>query len=104
MNYNPTPRTELLKNTDLVQQHHVLVENEILRTHLRLALQEMQVRATSNTPADNFNACAAAHLRMLGAQDFLDIFLNMAETETTAPRKDVGNLPGNVATLPRQKN
>lgn len=102
MNYNPTPRSAFLKSQELIKQHHELVENETLRMHLRIALQEMQVRAAANTEANNFNACAAAHLRMLGAQDFVDIFLNLAETEAPAKRVETGNLPGNVAQMPRK--
>lgn len=102
MNYNPSPRSEFLKDSLAVTNHHTLVEDPCLRKHLAIAMSEMQLRASMNTDATNFNQCAAAHLRMLGAQDFVDIFLNLAETKVTEKRPDVGNLPGNVATLPRK--
>lgn len=101
MNYNPTPRAELLKSPEIVKRHHEFVENDLLRSHLKIALQEMQVRAAANTDASNFNQCAAAHLRMLGAQDFVDIFLNLAETNPIPPKTDTTNLPGNIAKLSR---
>lgn len=102
MNYNPTPRSEMLKSPEIVKRHHELVENDWLRAHLRIALQEMQIRASANTDANNFNACAAAHLRMLGAQDFVEIFLNLVETPVLETKKESTNLPGNVASLPRK--
>lgn len=105
MNYNPTPRVEFHKSAESIKRHHELVEDETLRSHLRIALQEMQVRASMNTDAANFNQCAAAHLRMLGAQDFLDIFLNLAENmDAAVARKDTINLPQNRPSVPARGN
>lgn len=98
MNYNPSPKAEFLKNAEHIKKHHELVENAYLYDHLQLALQEMQRRAAQNTEPSNFNACAASHLRLLGAQDFLDIFLNLAETPAASTRTDTANLASNVPT------
>ena len=93
MNYNPNPRTEFLKDTEADNQ---------LRAHMIVAMAEMQRRFSMNTEPNNFNLCASAHLQMLGAQVFMDIFLNLAETAVAETRKDTGNLPSNVTTLPRK--
>lgn len=95
MNYNPSPKAEFLKNSQLVKNHHELVEDTRLRISLEAAMQEMQRRAAQVDPA-NFNLCASAHLRMLGAQEFVDTFLNLAETQVATARTDTTNLPGNV--------
>lgn len=102
MNYNPPPRKELIESPEAIKRHHELVENETLRTHLRIALQEMQMRAAANTDPSNLQLCASAHLRMLGAHDFVDIFLNLVETAQPEAKKETTNLPGNVASLPRK--
>lgn len=102
MNYNPTPRNELMKSPEAISSHHVLVENEVLRHHLRVSLQEMQMRASANTDASNLQLCAAAHLRMLGAQDFVEIFLNLVEAPAVEAKKDSTNLPENVRSMPRK--
>ena len=104
MNYNPSTKSEFLKYHIAVKNHHELVENPVLRRHIEFALSEMQRRAAQGTPPGEFNACAAAHLRMLGAQDFLDIFLNLAEASTPTTKTDTSNLPGNVSTMPTRKN
>lgn len=97
MNYNPSAKAEFLKNAALLKQHHDLVENPHFRDALDITMKEMQRRATLTDPS-NLNACAASHLRMLGAQEFVDTLLNLAEAPTTATRTDSANLAGNVPT------
>lgn len=99
MNYNPSPKAEFLKSEDNCKAHRQMVENESLRHSLEVALFEMQRRAAQYTESTNFNACAASHLRLLGAHDFIDIFLNLAEQPVAAQRTNADNLPGNVTTL-----
>jgi len=55
MNYNPNPRTELLKDTEAIKKHHLFAEDNQLRAHLLIAMGEMQRRAAMNTDASNFN-------------------------------------------------
>jgi hypothetical protein len=104
MQRNPSPRSEFLSSADAVKAHHELIESPALAVALEVTMSEMQRRAAVGTDATNFNQCAASHLRMLGAQEFMDVLLNLAETEVAKPRQDNSNLPGNVATLPRGKN
>lgn len=97
MNYNPSPKSEFLKNAANLKAHHDLVENDSLRYSLNCALLEMSRRICNGAPADNMGACAAAHLRMLGAQDFVEMFLNLAEAPSLPAKSPSGNLPSNVA-------
>lgn len=102
MNYNPTPKSEFLKDPEAVKAHHVLVENPLLRRSIEVTLMEMSRQICNNCPPDNMGGCAAAHLRMLGAQDFIALFMNLAEEATPVSRKDSSNLPSNVSSLPRK--
>lgn len=104
MNHNPTPKVEFQKNPAFVKNHVQLVEDERLRYSLRVALEEMQRRSAAGTDTTNFNFCAASHLRLLGAQDFIEIFLNLGEQMQPAARTDTANLPGNVSQMPTRKN
>lgn len=103
-NFNPSPQSELLKDPKAVASHHLLVENLTLRKHLEIALLEMQRRAAAGTDTTNFNFCAASHLRLLGAQDFLSIFFNLAEEMKPGVRTDTTNLPANMVSMPSRKN
>lgn len=96
MNYNTTPKADFLKDSAAVANHHKLVENLTLRKHMEIALLEMQRRAAAGTDTTNLNFCAASHLRLLGAQDFIEIFLNLAETMAPGVKTDTTNLPGNI--------
>ena len=96
MNYNPTPQSVFLRDPELIKIHHALVEREDLRSCLNIALLEMQRRSANGTDPANFNACAASHLRILGAQDFISIFLNLAEQMQPASKTDTTNLPSNT--------
>lgn len=104
MNRNPSPKSEFAADALLVKGHHELLDIPALQIAIESALAELHRRAAQHTDPTNFNACAASHLRLLGAQDFVDTFLNLAEVQVAEKRVDSTNLPGNVATLPRQKN
>ena len=47
-------------------------------------------------------ACAAAHLRCLGAHDFVSTFYNLAEQVELADKPKTMNLPGNVSQMPKR--
>lgn len=100
MNYNPSPKSELLTNPEFIKHHHALVENSILRDHINVAMLEMTRRICDKAPADNIGACAAGHLRMLGAHDFVSLFMNLAESESPERAKVSDNLPSNVSSIP----
>lgn len=95
MNYNPSPQSEFAKNPQLVKNHHDLVENHNLRLAIENALLEYQRRQANNTVTD-IGSCAVGFLRIQGAQQFVDMFYNLAESATLERAADVVNLPGNL--------
>jgi hypothetical protein len=98
MNYNPTPKSEFVKSPENIKAHHALLEDAVLRKHLEVALSELGRRIADNSPPE-MGACAAAHLRMLGAHDFVEIFLNLGETVVLQVKGDNLNLPSNVKSM-----
>lgn len=103
MNYNLQPKDEFQSSPDNIKNHHVVVENPAVRRGIEVALAQMQHSAAAATDPANFNACAASHLRMLGAKDFIAIFLNLAEAYAPAAKIDTTNLSGNIRQLPQVK-
>lgn len=99
MNYNPGLRDELRKDPNACKAHRSLVENPTLRRSFEITLLEMQRRAAAGTDTTNGNFCAASHLRMLGAQEFADLFLNLAESPVPSVKTDSVNLPANITKL-----
>lgn len=96
MNYFTSPKSDFIKDGASVINHHKIIENPLLRKHMEIALMEMQRRAAAGTDSANFNLCAASHLRLLGAQDFMEIFYNLAEQMQPGVRTDTANLPANI--------
>lgn len=96
MNYNPSPKSVFQSDPNLVKTHRSLVEREDLRNSLNTTLLQISREICERAPND-MGSCAAAHLRMLGAQEFVKEFLNLAETPTASIRTESGNLPSNVA-------
>lgn len=101
MNYSITPKADLLKSEGRIKEHHKLVENEFLRDHLQTALLEYSKRQVALSAPD-LGGCAACHLRLQGATEFVDLFLNLAEVASATARTDTTNLPSNVRSLPRK--
>ena len=92
---NPSPKQRFIESKDLVSKHRDLVASSQFQMAADLALLEYQ-RQLSMTPFDNYNACAAAHMRMTGAQEFLQQFRNLAETVVPPKREVGGNLDHKV--------
>lgn len=94
-NYCPTPREEFIKHNDHVAAHHTVVENAHVRRSIEVALSEYALRQTRLSATD-LGGCAACHLRLQGAHEFIRLFYNLCETEQVTPRTDTTNLPSNV--------
>lgn len=95
MNYNPTPKSEFIKSPDRIAEHRSIVQNESLRRGVEVAMAELQRRLADASPPE-MGPCAAAHLRALGAHDFVEVFMNLAETGEREAKQPSMNLPGNV--------
>lgn len=74
-----------------VSAHREMIQSEDFSRSIDFALMEFQ-RLVSQTPLDNFNAAAAAHFRITGAQEFIHVLRNLSETPKITPIKSDGNL------------
>lgn len=100
MNYNPTPKESFLQDKSNLEAHHSLVTSEALRYALSVAqLQYGRLLAQAN-PAD-LGSAAMLHMRQKGVEEFLEIFLNLAETAELPKVVALGNLPGNKPATPK---
>ena len=77
---NPTPRQRFTEAHAAVKEHHEMLQRQSFQFAADMALLEYQ-RLLAATLPDN-NGWAAAHLRLAGAQEFLDVFRNLGETPT----------------------
>jgi hypothetical protein len=105
MQFNPAPKTEFQSTPKNLEDHHVIVQNPAVRKGVEVALAQMQ-RMIADTTQPDMGACAAAHLRVLGAHDFIQTFYQLAEMPDLSVKAPVGNLPGNIRNLnqPSKKN
>lgn len=78
---NPTPRAEFQANSANIQRHAKLLDNSHFQYALQTALAEYARDLTTGISESDFNAQAAAHLKLRGAQRFVDLLLNLAEPQ-----------------------
>ena len=97
MNYNPSPKSEFQRDKDRAAKHKQMAADPYLRDALNVSLLEYQRQVTSARSLD-MGAAAAGLLRIMGANELIDTFLNLAETPSVVPMPDVVNLPGNKPT------
>src|SRR5512143_438673 len=88
---NPSPKARFLDAPLHITKHRDMLQLPEFDRAITFALLEYQA-TLSKGPLD-FNSCAAAHLRIQGAQEFIHILRNLAEAPTplTGARTD-GNL------------
>lgn len=98
MNFNPAPKAEFASDPKNIENHRAIVQNPAVRRGLEVALAQMQRQIADSAPPE-MGACAAAHLRCLGAHDLVQTFYNLAEVQAPAVKSDKANLPGNVSQL-----
>jgi len=88
---NPTPKQRFQSNPKALTSHRDLIASDQFQQSTDFALLEFE-RQLSMVPFDNFNACAAAHLRKVGAHEFLSVLRNLAESSVPEAAKGDGNL------------
>ena len=98
MNYNPKPRDVFKQDSTQVADHHVLVENPILRRSVDTALADYARRCASSQAAD-LGTAAGWFLKIQGAHDLVETLYNLAESEAAPSPVDNLNLSGNTRTL-----
>lgn len=74
---NPRPKTEFQLTPQYVQSHRALIERDDLRRSLKFALLEYQTQLCEQ--ARDGNTAAAAHFRLMGANEFINAFLLLGE-------------------------
>lgn len=97
VNYNPTPQAEYLKKTVQVADHHVLVENPVLREAIATALAQYE-RKLSGMQVNDLGSGCMLFMKVQGAHEFLETFYNLCETTASAAVTDQFNLSGNQRT------
>jgi hypothetical protein len=107
MNYNITPKDEFCKDARAVADHHVLVENPIVRRSISSALAEYH-RRQCRQQANDLGGAAYCFMRMQGASELVDLLYNLAESTSEVRAADSVNLPGNIPpgrnTIPLSKH
>lgn len=88
---NPTPKQRFQEIKNVPTGHRDLIQLAQFQLSVDFALLEYE-RQLSMVPFDNFNACAAAHLRKVGAHEFLSVLRNLAESSVPEAAKGDGNL------------
>jgi hypothetical protein len=88
---NPTPKQRFADSPLRVTKHRAMIESEAFEAAVDFAMLEYE-RQLSMIPFDNFNACAAAHLRKVGAHEFLQLLRNLCETAVAPTIKLNDNL------------
>ena len=99
-NYNPTPKEVFCSKPQNVTEHHVLVENDIIRRSLDAAMAQYTRVQASQQVADLGSGCMA-FMRLQGAQEFVHLFYNLCETQQVSQGRDDFNLPSNVKAMPQ---
>ena len=102
MQFNPTPKAEFIQEPKNIEAHHLVVQNPAVRRGLEVALAQMNRQLADSAPPE-MGACAAAHLRSLGAHDLIATFYGLAETATPVAAAPSPNLPGNIRPMPQVK-
>ncbi len=74
---NPSPKARFQADKKLIEQHNRLIERSDLQTSIDYALLEYQAQLTGI--AAGGNEAAAAHFRLMGAHEFINIFKRLSE-------------------------
>ena len=88
-NPNPSPKTLVLIDKKWIEAHRNLLQLPIFDRSINQALLEYQ-RVLVHKAKDG-NESAAAHYKMTGALEFLNLFKNLAEPVNVAPKPQTAN-------------
>lgn len=86
---NPSPKTRYMSDTKRISIHRELMQRDDVIMALDFALLQYQSRVAQIT---NESMAGAGHFRMLGALEFIQELITLAESQTIRPVKDTGNL------------
>jgi len=91
---NPTPKARFNDSTVNIAEHHRLIEHPSFQRAADAALLQYQVNLMEQLreQVGNFNASAAANLRLMGAMEFLTVFRKLTDTGELAVKRQDLNL------------
>jgi hypothetical protein len=92
---NPSPKVRFNESEVTIKEHHRILEHPSFQKSCDAAMLQLQVELMGQIPkeqAGNFNAAAAAHLRLQGAHEFLTVFRKLTDTGDRPVRRDDINL------------
>ncbi len=89
---NPTPKARFVSDPKRVADHRSMVRSIEFTSATDMALMEYQ-RTLSQLELKDMTMAAGAHLRMLGAQEYLQVLRNLGEKpQISLLTKDQDNL------------
>lgn len=91
---NPTPKARFNESRANVEEHHRILEHPSFQRGVDAALLQFQVNLMEQLreQGSNFNAMAAAQLRLQGAHEFLTAFRKLTDTGDMPIRRSDLNL------------
>lgn len=100
MNANPAPKTSFLENSIAVAAHAELLKSPAFQNAIQVALLQysraLHEAAPSNLDGPNYmSAAASCFNRIMGAQEFVNILINLGSKAEPAKRTDSMNLKQN---------
>ena len=87
---SPNPRAQFQSSGDNVSKHRDMIGSPVFERALHFAL--LQYQADLCQDDNNLNECAARHLRIRGAMEFVRVLRLLAETPTIPTVKRQDNL------------
>lgn len=100
MNRNPSPRETFMNDTKRVSGHNALLDQTEFHDAIQTCLLEYQRRLAAATISD-LGGCASTHFRSVGAVEFVNLLLNLCESQVIPATTDRMNLPGNIRQMPQ---
>lgn len=93
---NPSPKARFLTSKTETQAHRSLMQRADLQRSLDVALMEYQGQLAVRTADKEFNHCAAAHLKMVGALEFINTLKNLDVVSVSTTTRPNDNLDHGV--------
>lgn len=91
---NPAPKARFQESGGNISQHRDLLQNVALDRAIDCALLQYQYELCREK--GDLNSSAAKHLRMQGAQEFIDVLKYLAESPTREVANKITNLDHNA--------
>ena len=82
---NPTPKKRFTDSPANISKHRDMIASGAFERAVDFALLQYQSQL-SQIDLVNLNLAASAHLRMVGAQEFIQVLRNLCESVTVQPR------------------